>query len=362
MKTTTLFARRFAALALAFVLLSGPLSAQDAEGKLAAWQKDYNRAVQDFTRTLRAARSPEEREQLMERHPGAAYARQLVELAAKHPRTPVAAEALVRAALADQTELGDTAGARAYEALARDHVNSPKLFGLFAAATASLLPASETLLKAVAETSAEPKLQAQALIALANKYKTSNTAQAEEYFRLIGEKFDRERYLRGTMGEHARKEIAYLQKFGVGRPAPDIAGADVDRQPFKLSDYRGKAVLIAFSGDWCGPCRSMYPHERALVTAMKNRPFVLLGVNSDPLERARAVVQRGDITWRLWWDGGSPGGPIAEQWEIHAWPSFVLLDHRGHIRQRWRGVPEPEALHRAVETLVKEAEAAAPPP
>ena len=44
--------------------------------------------------------------------------------------------------------------------------------------------------------------------------------------------------------------------------APEIEGKDADGDAFKLSDYRGKVVVMTFSGNWCGPCRAMYPDER----------------------------------------------------------------------------------------------------
>ena len=55
----------------------------------------------------------------------------------------------------------------------------------------------------------------------------------------------------------------------------------------------------------------MYPHERSLVQRLQDKPFALIGVNSDPKERVRAALERENITWRSFWDGGSTGGPIA---------------------------------------------------
>ena len=68
---------------------------------------------------------------------------------------------------------------------------------------------------------------------------------------------------------------------GIGQEAPDIAGTDADGQPFKLSDYRGKVVVLTFSGNWCGPCVAMYPAERALIERYKDKPFAILSVNTD---------------------------------------------------------------------------------
>ena len=46
---------------------------------------------------------------------------------------------------------------------------------------------------------------------------------------------------------------------------PEIEGADVAGMRFKLSDFRGKVVLLVFSGEWCRPCVEMYPKERLLL-------------------------------------------------------------------------------------------------
>ena len=95
----------------------------------------------------------------------------------------------------------------------------------------------------------------------------------------------------------------------------------------------------------------MYPHERSLVKRLENKPFALLGVNSDPKEQVEAALKRENITWRSWWDGGSTGGPIAKQYDVHAWPTIYVLDAKGVIRYKnVRG----EEMDRAVDALLKE--------
>jgi hypothetical protein len=98
----------------------------------------------------------------------------------------------------------------------------------------------------------------------------------------------------------------------------------------------------------------MYPHERSLVKRLENKPFALLGVNSDrDREALKPVLQRENITWRSWWDGGGTGGPIATQWDIEYWPSIFVIDHKGFIR--YRDVRGKE-LDNAVDTLLQELE------
>lgn len=97
----------------------------------------------------------------------------------------------------------------------------------------------------------------------------------------------------------------------------------------------------------------MYPHERSLVKRMQNRPFVLLGINSDAMDLAQAAVERENITWRSWWDGGSTDGPISRQYQVQNWPGLYILDHHGVIRFKdVRG----SRLDIAVDQLVTEAE------
>ncbi|SRR5579885_3003742 len=97
----------------------------------------------------------------------------------------------------------------------------------------------------------------------------------------------------------------------------------------------------------------MYPHERSLVKRMEGRPFVLLGVNSDATrDTLKRAQDDNQLTWRSWWDG--KGGPIAEDWRVTAWPTLVLIDHRGIIRARGFA---PSELNKYVDQLVREAEA-----
>jgi peroxiredoxin len=97
----------------------------------------------------------------------------------------------------------------------------------------------------------------------------------------------------------------------------------------------------------------MYPHERSLVKKLENKPFALLGINSDPKERLRDVMKKENITWRSWWDGGDTSGPIATAWNVSSWPTVYVLDHKGVIRfKNVRG----DAMDKAVEQLVEELE------
>jgi len=98
----------------------------------------------------------------------------------------------------------------------------------------------------------------------------------------------------------------------------------------------------------------MYPHERSLVKRLKDKPFALLGINSDAdKDDLRKTIKVENISWPFWWDGGSTAGPIATAWNVHGWPTIYVLDHKGVIR--YKDVRD-EAMSKAVDTLLKELE------
>jgi len=91
----------------------------------------------------------------------------------------------------------------------------------------------------------------------------------------------------------------------------------------------------------------MYPHERSLVAKLTGKPFALIGINSDSKEAVRAALERENITWRSFWDGGDPTGPIATQYGVEIWPMTYVIDHEGIIRYK-------DVTGRAMENAVEE--------
>ncbi len=158
-----------------------------------------------------------------------------------------------------------------------------------------------------------------------------------------------------TLGDLAGRYLTELRRLRIGQPAPDIEGADLSGAKFKLSDYRGKVVLLVFWASWCGPCMGAVPHEKELVQRFKGRPFVLLGVNGDDTrENGGKAVQKHAIPWRSFWNGArGSADSIAAAWNVRGWPTVYVIDAKGVIRQKYlhgRRLDEP------LEKLVAEAE------
>ena len=146
----------------------------------------------------------------------------------------------------------------------------------------------------------------------------------------------------------------------VGEPAPEISGLDLDGESFQLSDFRGKVVVLDFWGDWWGPCRSTYPHLRALAQKHANDEFAIVGVDSDTqLDRLKHVMEKQGIRWRSFTNGPKgPRGPIARAWGVEDWPTICVLDAKGVIRYR-SAQPDFEAIGELVEQLLENPDATA---
>jgi thiol-disulfide isomerase/thioredoxin len=154
-----------------------------------------------------------------------------------------------------------------------------------------------------------------------------------------------------TLAEAAQAELLALRDVALGQMAPEIEGEDLAGKRLRLSDYRGRVVVVVFWGFWCGPCRAQIPHERALVRRVEGKPFSLLGVNSDAdREQAKERAKKEGMTWPSWWDRGADG-PIVRRWAVTGWPAVYVLDHRGVLRHK--GVTGKD-LDDAVDTLLRE--------
>jgi peroxiredoxin len=107
----------------------------------------------------------------------------------------------------------------------------------------------------------------------------------------------------------------------------------------------------------------MYPHERSLVKKLADKPFVLVGVNSDDdLDELKKVLEEEKITWRSFQNSKKGAGPpISKQWNVQGWPTLFVIDHKGIIRHKYLGSPGNEKLDEAIDKLVEAAEKDAKP-
>jgi len=246
---------------LSTLLLSAPVILAEAAGKAVdtasassadeyhALVKEYDAARQGFSKAYGAAKTDEERQKLIENYPQPrSWSRRLLDLARKNPKDPVAADALAWVVTNDR--YGEVMN-EALEILLRDHIESEKLGAVAQALAYSDAKQAETALQTMLQKNPHHEVQGQALFALGLIDKSRRKdSDAEKRFEQVLEKFADIQGFRGTLADAARGQLYEMRNLAIGKVAPDIEGQDLDAKSFKLSDYRGKIVVIDFWGDW----------------------------------------------------------------------------------------------------------------
>lgn len=233
---------------------------------------------------------------------------------------------------------------KAVEVVKKDFIDHPMLPGALNMIASVGGKDAEPLFKELMEKGKDDKVKASAVSALLEaKEKGLESAKGEDAAKI-------------------KKEMADLRKIGVekykmkdlfvGATLPDLKSEDLDGKEVKLSQYRGKVVVLDIWATWCGPCRAMIPHERKLVERMKGKPFVLISVSfDDKKETLTDFLEKEKMPWVHWWNGRKE--EMTQQLNIRFFPTIFVLDGKGVIR--YKGV-RGEAMDRAVETLLKEIE------
>jgi len=137
-----------------------------------------------------------------------------------------------------------------------------------------------------------------------------------------------------TVADIARDELFKIKHLTRGRVAPEIVGTDSAPRPLKLSDYRGKVVMLVFWSSWDPSAAKSLAILRKSVENKAGKPFVVLGVNRDTRTNLRTLEADRIVTWRNFSD---PDQKIDKIYRINVWPYCLVLDQQGVIR--YRGTP-----------------------
>ncbi len=140
-----------------------------------------------------------------------------------------------------------------------------------------------------------------------------------------------------------------------GVVAPDFVLPELSGASTRLSDHRGKVVLVNFWATWCTPCRAEMPSMEKLYQAHRGRGLVILAISGDRTRRqvVESFVQELGLTFPILLD---PGGEVFAQYSVPGLPTSYLLDRQGRIvsgevgARDWSGA----AARQVVEALLSE--------
>jgi tetratricopeptide (TPR) repeat protein/peroxiredoxin/tRNA A-37 threonylcarbamoyl transferase component Bud32 len=345
--------------------------------ELVNYLRDRVQQEQDgYQSTLRSARTVAQRKKAIYNRPQLEdFTHRLLALAVENPKEPTVVTALGELlVLTAKPELARSKTAKqqraeAFRLLERDHLQTPAIIDVFDSLGSAPTPEGDRLLKTAFTKHALPDVRGQAgfwlAYSLAAQAQPQNGAppknaeelfkQAEAYYEQVARDYGSLAHGTATLGDAAKSQLHALRHLAIGRPAADIVGNDLNGQPMKLSEFHGKVVMLDFWANWCGWCRQMYPDEREMVKRLKQRPFVLVGVNGDsgdPQELEKEIKRHG-ITWRSW---SNSDRNLSTLWQAESLPTIYLIDHKGIIRHHYRGYVRGPEINAAVDRLLAECE------
>jgi peroxiredoxin len=131
------------------------------------------------------------------------------------------------------------------------------------------------------------------------------------------------------------EKMSKLKAVQVGQQAPDFSINGFDGNTIKLTDFKGKYVLIDFWASWCGPCRNENPNVVKAFTKYKDRNFTILGISLDKDKAAWAqAIKQDGLTWTHASELADFEGATVKLYQVEAIPASFLVDPNGKIIAR----------------------------
>jgi hypothetical protein len=218
--------------------------------------KEYQDKQQEFNKAYREAKTNEERQKAFAKFPKPGeLAPRFLKLAEDNAKNDVGFDAA--AWIVQNVRVGAEA-TKALKLLAENAVDNKKIGQVCLALAYDNSKQAEDLLRGVLEKNPNHDAQGMACYGLASYLKNHSqrggaeklSKEAESLFERAAKEYAAVKIYGRTIGDLANGELFEMRFLVVGKEAPDIEGEDIDAKKFKLSDYRGKVVVLDFWGNW----------------------------------------------------------------------------------------------------------------
>jgi peroxiredoxin len=132
--------------------------------------------------------------------------------------------------------------------------------------------------------------------------------------------------------------------------APDFTLQDMNGKTVRLSDQKGKVVLIEFWATWCPPCRTAVPVLELLYKAYRDKGLVVLAVSMDEggWDQVASFIAEHHLTFTVL----KGTDRVAEKYRVRAIPMMLILNREGKIAKRYLGMGTDEEVERDIKALL----------
>ena len=227
-----------------------------------------------------------------------------------------------------------------YAAIDTYHMKSPKLPPVCLALAASDDPRSLSLLEKIQTDHSDKKVQGVAALAIAMRLKSlgDDDSLLKKRLTLLRKAIINSADVEVnaiTVAKLAEDELYIIRFLTKGRTAPDLSGTDSGMRPLKLSDYKGKVVVLLFWNSGTQEAARVLEMATAMEKKFAAKPFALIGVNNDTTANLREMQKQPDLVTFV--NFSDPQNHLAQEYRIGTWPLAYVLD--GERKIHYAGPP-----------------------
>jgi len=144
-------------------------------------------------------------------------------------------------------------------------------------------------------------------------------------------------FLAGCSWESSTAKASDVKAENERKLAPDFALKDSSGAAVRLSDFKGKVVLLDFWATWCGPCKIEIPWFMEFEQQYKDRGFVVLGVSMDEggWDDVKPYIEQRKINYRILMGTDAVGQAYGG---VDSLPTTFLIDRSGRIAVKHEGL------------------------